>query len=67
MFFKGMLVNLKVDNAKLRDRAIGIVANIANVSEQEADRVLVASGRDLKLVVLLAKGCDPAISKRLLA
>ena len=65
--FQGMLVNLKADNAKLRDRAIGIVANIANVSEQEVDRVLVASGRDLKLVVLLAKGCDPAISERLLA
>ena len=65
--FQGMMVNLKADNAKLRGRAVGIVANIASVSEHEAERALIASARNLKLAVLLAKGCDAATSKSLLA
>ncbi|MDA9821999.1 N-acetylmuramic acid 6-phosphate etherase [Paracoccaceae bacterium] len=65
--FQGMMVNLKADNAKLRGRAVGIVANIASVSEHEAERAFIASARDLKLAVLLAKGCDAATSKSLLA
>jgi len=37
---QGLMVNLKADNAKLRDRARGIVVTIAGVSEVKADAAL---------------------------
>src|SRR5947209_4780953 len=37
---QGLMVNLKADNAKLRDRALGIVTAIAGVSEAGAEAAL---------------------------
>lgn len=53
---QGLMVNLKADNAKLRERARGIVATIAGVSDAEAAAALREAGGDVKPAVLIACG-----------
>lgn len=62
----GMMVNLLADNTKLRGRARGMVARIANVTSEVAETALVAAAGHTKLAVLLAKGCSIAKAKQLL-
>jgi len=52
----GLMVNLKADNAKLRDRARGIVAMIAGTSEAEAEAALHEAGGQVKAAILIARG-----------
>src|SRR5712675_1173943 len=44
---QGLMVNLKADNAKLRDRALGIVAMIAGVGEAKAEAALREAGGEV--------------------
>jgi N-acetylmuramic acid 6-phosphate etherase len=53
---QGLMVNLKADNAKLRDRARGIVAMIAGISEAEAEAALREAGGQVKPAILIARG-----------
>jgi len=53
---QGLMVNLKADNAKLRERALGIVAMIAGVGEARADAALREAGGDVKPAILIARG-----------
>lgn len=53
---QGLMVNLKADNAKLRDRALGIVAMIAGVSEAKAEAALHEAGGEVKPAILIARG-----------
>jgi len=53
---QGLMVNLKADNAKLRERARGIVATIASVSDAKAAAALREAGGDVKPAVLIACG-----------
>lgn len=53
---QGLMVNLKADNSKLRERARGIVATIASVSDAEAAAALREAGGDVKPAVLIACG-----------
>jgi N-acetylmuramic acid 6-phosphate etherase len=53
---RGLMVNLKSDNAKLRDRALGIVAMIAGVSEAIAEAALREAGGEVKPAILIARG-----------
>ncbi len=50
----GMMVNLHVDNQKLRARAAGIVQQVAQVSEEAARLALDASEGHVKSAVLIA-------------
>lgn len=52
----GMMVNLRADNAKLRDRAIGMVCAIAGVDVGTAQACLDRAGGAVKPAVLLAAG-----------
>ncbi|SNS90268.1 N-acetylmuramic acid 6-phosphate etherase [Tropicimonas sediminicola] len=54
----GMMVNLRADNAKLIDRATGMIARIADVSEARAAACLEAAGGEVKPAVLLAAGAS---------
>jgi N-acetylmuramic acid 6-phosphate etherase len=54
----GMMVNVQADNAKLRDRATGMVARIANVSEEDARARIDETNGAVKLAVLLAAGAE---------
>lgn len=53
----GMMVNVVADNAKLRGRAAGIVAQIAETSLDAAAEALDSSGGSVKPAILLAAGC----------
>jgi len=52
----GMMVNLKVENDKLRARAARMVATIAQVPLPQAQTHLKAAGYSVKPAVLLAFG-----------
>jgi len=52
---QGLMVNLKADNAKLRDRARGIVAMVAGISEAEAETALAEAGGQVKVAILIAR------------
>lgn len=52
----GMMVNVRADNAKLRARALGIVAMVAAVDERRAQECLDATGGEVKPAILLAAG-----------
>lgn len=54
----GMMVNLRADNDKLRDRAVGMVATIADVSKDHAQTCLNRAGAAVKPAVLLAAGAS---------
>jgi len=53
---QGLMVNLRADNAKLRDRARGIVAMVAGVSHAEAERALQEASGEVKPAILVACG-----------
>ncbi|WAJ26297.1 N-acetylmuramic acid 6-phosphate etherase [Antarcticirhabdus aurantiaca] len=52
----GHMVSLRVDNAKLRERAAHMVAEAADASPEAAERALEASANEVKPAVLLAAG-----------
>ena len=54
--YDGLMINVVADNEKLRQRAIGIVEQIADCSTQEAKAFVEQSGSNVKLAALLAKG-----------
>ncbi|SER79861.1 N-acetylmuramic acid 6-phosphate etherase [Rhizobium sp. NFR03] len=52
----GHMVNLRPDNRKLRQRAAGMVADIARIERSAAERHLDAADGSVKIAVLLASG-----------
>jgi N-acetylmuramic acid 6-phosphate etherase len=60
----GMMVNVRVDNDKLRRRACNIIMTIAGVDGEAARRALDASAGEVKCAVLLAAGVDDIGSAR---
>jgi N-acetylmuramic acid 6-phosphate etherase len=64
----GYMVNLVADNAKLRDRAARIVAEIAGTNTEAARAALDATGGAVKPAVLIAAGAgDRDCAERLVA
>jgi N-acetylmuramic acid 6-phosphate etherase len=55
---QGMMVNVRADNAKLRDRAHTIVRRIADVDGDSAARALSLAGGNVKMACLLALGAS---------
>lgn len=51
---RGMMVNLRADNHKLRARATGIVARIAEVDDATAQQALETAHGDVKPAILIA-------------
>lgn len=64
---EGYMVNVRADNAKLRDRAARIVAAISGAGEKEARAALDESEGGVKRAVLLAAGAGPVMADTLLA
>jgi N-acetylmuramic acid 6-phosphate etherase len=54
----GFMVNLKADNAKLRDRARRIVSVVAGTDVDRAEHLLDVAEGSVKIAVLLAAGAD---------
>jgi N-acetylmuramic acid 6-phosphate etherase len=63
----GHMVGLRADNAKLRKRAVAMLADIAGVDEPAAQDALDLSGGHVKRAVLVARGIAPAEADRILA
>ena len=64
----GHMVNLKVENEKLRQRAVGIVSDIAEVEEEGARNALRLAGGDVKIAILVARGAEgPGAAAQLLS
>lgn len=62
------MVDVAVTNAKLEDRALRILADLTELSREEADRLLARSGRRVKLALLLYwTGLEPAEGEKLLS
>jgi N-acetylmuramic acid 6-phosphate etherase len=62
----GHMVGLVADNAKLRQRSEGMVADIAGVSMQDAAAALSEAQGAVKPAVLIARGATPEVAAALL-
>jgi N-acetylmuramic acid 6-phosphate etherase len=67
LVYRGLMVNMKVSNDKLADRAVAMVARIAEVDRDRAAAALAAAGNDIKQGVLVARGASAAEATALLA
>jgi N-acetylmuramic acid 6-phosphate etherase len=62
---RGRMVGVKADNAKLKDRATRIVAEVAGASPDEARRALEAAGGDARVaIVMLSRHLDVAEARQ---
>jgi N-acetylmuramic acid 6-phosphate etherase len=61
-----MMVNVRADNAKLRARAAGIVARIAEVGPEAAASALDEAGGEVKPAVMIALGVELPAALRVL-
>jgi N-acetylmuramic acid 6-phosphate etherase len=64
--YRGLMVDMRARNAKLRRRARAIVSLIAECSESEAAEYLERTGGELKPAVLVALGLEPNEATQLL-
>ncbi|MCI0399400.1 MAG: N-acetylmuramic acid 6-phosphate etherase [Chloroflexi bacterium] len=66
--YGNLMVDLRAENAKLRERARRIVAQACRIGDEEAGRALLASDGDVKVaVVATLAGCSPADARQRLA
>lgn len=65
--YRGMMVAMPPTNAKLRRRAVAIVARIAHCAPAAAEAALAASGSDIKVAVLVCGGLDAKSARERLA
>jgi N-acetylmuramic acid 6-phosphate etherase len=56
--YDGLMVNVRADNSKLRERAIGIVARAAGVERARAAEALRLADHDIKPAILICAGAD---------
>ncbi len=64
--YRGLMVDMRARNAKLRRRAATIVGKIVGCAESEATRHLDAAGGDLKTAVLIGFGLPRGKAEQLL-
>jgi N-acetylmuramic acid 6-phosphate etherase len=64
--YDGLMVSMRAENTKLRQRAAEIVAEIAGCELPAAAAALEASRGRIKPAALIARGADPPQAERLL-
>jgi N-acetylmuramic acid 6-phosphate etherase len=57
--YKGLMIDMRVTNRKLRGRAIQMICEIAEVDSSIAETALERAGDAIKLAVLIAMGEPP--------
>lgn len=66
--FHNYMVDVRVSNEKLHQRAVRIVSEISNVSEAEAKKFLALAENNVKIATVMAsKNCSAAIAQQLLS
>jgi len=56
---RGLMVNMRISNEKLAQRARRMVATLAGIDEARAEDALELADRDLRRAVLIARGLSP--------
>jgi len=56
---RGLMVNMRASNEKLRQRARQMVSRLADIDEERAAVALAQAGNDLRQAVLIAHGLNP--------
>jgi len=56
---RGLMVNMRISNEKLAQRARRMVATLAGIDEARAADALALAGNDLRRAVLIARGLSP--------
>jgi N-acetylmuramic acid 6-phosphate etherase len=56
---RGLMVNMRISNEKLAQRARRMVATLAGIDEARAEDALELAGKDLRRAVLIARGLSP--------
>jgi N-acetylmuramic acid 6-phosphate etherase len=64
--YRGLMVDMRPTNAKLRRRAARMVMSITRANQEAAEQALADAGDDVKLAVLLVRGLDRAAAQALL-
>lgn len=64
MVHRGLMIDMRVSNAKLMVRAIEMVAQIAGVDRAAAEAALEQTGRNVRLAILVAMGLSPDEASR---
>ncbi|CAH1655468.1 N-acetylmuramic acid 6-phosphate etherase [Chelatococcus asaccharovorans] len=64
--YRGRMVDMRVTNRKLQNRAIAMVADIVGCGEDLARQALEKTGFDVKHAVLVARGATPSEAMRAL-
>jgi len=63
--YRNLMVNVQATNSKLRERAKNIIMEVTNVGYEEAEKLMEASGGDVKLAIIMKlKGVDLETAKR---
>lgn len=57
--YQGLMVDMRVSNRKLRDRAAGMICEISGVARPAAETALDQAGGKIKLASLIALGAEP--------
>lgn len=65
--YDNLMVDMQLTNAKLRKRAVRMIADIAGCTPDEATAALSRADNSIKLAVLVARGATPDDGKALLA
>ncbi|QAY76191.1 N-acetylmuramic acid 6-phosphate etherase [Sphingosinicella sp. BN140058] len=64
--YRGLMVDMRLSNRKLRDRAVTMVSEISGVSRPKAEAALERAGGRIKPAALVALGVDPAAAATIL-
>lgn len=65
--YNNLMVDLKATNAKLRERARGIVTEITGINMNQADEILKAADYEVKeAIIMIERGCELKEAKKLL-
>ena len=64
--YRGLMVHMRASNAKLRQRAAGIVSRLTGCTHEAAARFVEQANGDVKTAILLALGTDAEEAGRLL-
>jgi N-acetylmuramic acid 6-phosphate etherase len=64
--YDGMMVNMRAENLKLRERAAAIVARAAGVADAAARSALSITGEAVKPAILVAAGASPELAQQFL-
>ncbi len=65
--YDGLMVDLRADNIKLRQRAIAIVMQVSGCGESDAAVALDKANDEVKPAALIASGAEPEQAQRLLS